>query len=170
MCDGQNVSRIACHIYWQLRWEYELPLTGPSYEKAAQHLVDIGICEESHRIGANVLGTEIREFIIQPFRWNISSAQINIQPFSSLSSSPNASQTQTGTNEGRSNKDLTQLQYAKVKPARSKRVRCDKGNHAMPTEHDNQHRGIATSATVSENGSSTTSSSCKLFTTLRFED
>ncbi|MCJ1473147.1 hypothetical protein MMC13_001798 [Lambiella insularis] len=59
-------------------WEYELPLTGPSYEKVTEHLSHIGICTESKRIGADVLGSEIRRFILQPFQWMNFSFQVSL--------------------------------------------------------------------------------------------
>ncbi|KAH7418725.1 hypothetical protein BKA64DRAFT_207246 [Cadophora sp. MPI-SDFR-AT-0126] len=52
-------------------WESTLPLDGPLYEKAVAHLKTIRFCEISEKLGADILGTQIREAIMKPFRWSL---------------------------------------------------------------------------------------------------
>lgn len=57
---------------YNFRWETALPLDGPIYESAVKHLKSKLFCEKAEKLGADVLGTEIREAILKPFRWNLS--------------------------------------------------------------------------------------------------
>ncbi|KAJ8062300.1 hypothetical protein OCU04_008846 [Sclerotinia nivalis] len=53
-------------------WETKLPLKGPIYTSTVEHLESKSFREKSKELGADALGAEIREAILQPFRWNLS--------------------------------------------------------------------------------------------------
>ncbi|KAF7874180.1 hypothetical protein EAF04_002852 [Stromatinia cepivora] len=53
-------------------WEIRLPLKGPIYTSTVEHLESKSFREKSKELGADALGAEIREAILQPFRWNLS--------------------------------------------------------------------------------------------------
>ncbi|KAH7310139.1 hypothetical protein BKA65DRAFT_519003 [Rhexocercosporidium sp. MPI-PUGE-AT-0058] len=57
-----------------------LPLDGPTHATAVQHLKDKRLCEVSKRIGADILGRDVRAAILQPFKWHIESVEYNTVP------------------------------------------------------------------------------------------
>ena len=59
-----------------------LPRTGPVHDAAVQHLIHLGIRDESETSGANKLGAAIRDYILEPYKW--SNRTINPPSFSSL--------------------------------------------------------------------------------------
>lgn len=54
----------------KFRWEIGLPLSGPTYEEAIECLKSKHFCGKANELGADALGTSIREAILEPFRWN----------------------------------------------------------------------------------------------------
>ncbi|KAJ8062028.1 hypothetical protein OCU04_009809 [Sclerotinia nivalis] len=60
-------------------WEKKLPLKGPIYKSAVEHLESKSFREKSTKLGADALGAEIRESILKPFRWNLSTFERSIQ-------------------------------------------------------------------------------------------
>ncbi|CAD6443728.1 eef7672e-9e31-4a2c-967a-cde4ac3a9b7f [Sclerotinia trifoliorum] len=58
-------------------WEKRLPIKGPIYESAIEHLESKCFREKSMNLGADTLGAEIREAILKPFRWNLSTFKQN---------------------------------------------------------------------------------------------
>ncbi|ESZ89495.1 hypothetical protein SBOR_10120 [Sclerotinia borealis F-4128] len=58
-------------------WEIKLPLKGPIYTSIIEHLESKSFREKSINLGADALGAEIREAILKPFRWNLSTFKQN---------------------------------------------------------------------------------------------
>ena len=92
-----------------------LPLKGPLYKSAVEHLKAKNFCQVSEKLNANIFGEKIREAIVEPFRWNSS---VFTLPHTSLEA--REIEGLDGRNESNNSRTPMNLLYRAAVPAATK--------------------------------------------------